>query len=132
MALKEIESIIFSEISRKTTRIIPIITDRSLPPSYLMNYQSIDFSRDVNYGLEKLRVILSDKHTKAKTARKATVKKDYISRNESFITNLKRALKSGELTLVLGAGVSIGANIPSWNELLLDLLETMMKQISND
>jgi len=132
-ALKEIESIVLNEITSQSTRIIPITTDRSLPPSYLMNYRVIDFSRDINFGLEKLRVSLSSNIAEPRDKeKKERIQKDHSSRNESFLKHLKDSLKSGDLTLVCGAGVSIGAKIPSWNDLLLDLLETMMIRISND
>lgn len=130
-ALREIESIIFSDIYRKSTRIIPITVDKSLPPSYLMKYQAIDLSRDINYGLEKLSKSLLNDNPKIKKE-EISINKDLSSRNLSFTKRLKQSLKSGELTLVCGAGVSIGAKIPSWNELLLDLLESMMKRISNN
>lgn len=129
-ALREIESIIFRDISNKNTRIIPVITDRSLPPSYLMKYQAIDLSRDVAYGLDRLVKTLSINKPKEKKI-EAKIKKDHSLRNDSFIRKLQKSLKSGDLTLVCGAGISIGAKIPSWNELLLDLLESMMKRISS-
>lgn len=131
IALREIESIVLNDISNKDIRIIPVITDRSFPPSYLMKYQYIDFSRGTNYGLEKLGKILSS--GKKRIIRKdENIISDHESRNESFIIRLKQSLKSGELTFVCGAGVSIGAKIPSWNDLLIGLLETMIIRISND
>lgn len=130
-ALKEIESIVLNDISNNSTRIIPVITDRSVPPSYLMNYQFIDMSRGINYGIEKLRRALSTGVEKP-TRQDKSIRDDQKARNETFTKRLKESLKSGDLTLVCGAGVSIGANIPSWNELLLDLLETMIVRISND
>jgi hypothetical protein len=130
-ALREIESIALNDISKRTTRIIPIIIDKSVPPSYLMKYRFIDMSRNPSFGLEKLRKILSEGIERPQ--RETTViKDDHKSRNETFIKRLKHSLKSGDLTLVCGAGVSIGAKIPSWNELLLDLLESMIIRISND
>lgn len=130
-ALKEIESIVLNDISNKKTRIIPILTDRSVPPSYLMNYQFVDMSRGINYGIEKLRKALSS-GIERPIREVENIRDDQNTRNETFTKRLKESLKAGDLTLVCGAGVSIGANIPSWNELLLDLLETMIARISND
>jgi len=130
-ALREIESIIMNDISRKSTRIIPVITDKMMPPSYLMNYQYVDMSRGLNYGIDKLRNILSE-GTEISQRQDENILEDNKTRNEVFIQRLKSSLMAGDLTLVCGAGVSIGAKIPSWNALLLDLLETMIIRISND
>lgn len=130
-ALKEIESIVLNDISNKKTRIIPIITDRSVPPSYLMNYQFVDMSRGIHYGIEKLRKVLASGIDRP-IREIENIRDDQNTRNKTFVKRLKESLKAGDLTLVCGAGVSIGAQIPSWNELLLDLLETMIARISND
>jgi hypothetical protein len=130
MDLREIESVVLNDITSKNTLIIPIRTDNSILPSYLMNYQIIDFSQDVKLGLEKLVLLLAE--NKVRIDRKEELKlKDHNDRNQTFIQQLSQALKSGELTLICGAGVSIGAQIPSWNDLLLDLLKTMIEKISN-
>lgn len=130
MDLREIESVVLNDITSKNTLIIPIRTDNSILPSYLMNYQIIDFSQDVKLGLEKLVLLLAE--NKGRIDRKEELKlKDHNDRNQTFIQQLSQALKSGELTLICGAGVSIGAQIPSWNDLLLDLLKTMIEKISN-
>ncbi|HBN05102.1 MAG TPA: molecular chaperone Tir [Bacteroidales bacterium] len=130
MELKEIESIVLNEITRKKTLIIPVRTDDSLLPSYLMNYQVIDFSQGLELGLEKLVLLLSD--SKGGIERNEdSILKDNNDRNQTFIQQLNQALKLGDLTLICGAGISVGANIPAWNDLLFDLLETMIRKISN-
>jgi hypothetical protein len=131
--LKEIESIILNDISRKKTRIIPITLDGTFPPGYLSNYQILDLSQDIHYGFQRLTEILAadSEIAEEKEIKEERVRKDNQKRNEAFIKRLSKSLKDGRLTLVCGAGVSIGANIPSWNELLLRLLESMMKKISN-
>ncbi|MFA8435424.1 MAG: SIR2 family protein [Marinifilaceae bacterium] len=131
--LKEIESIILNDISRKKTRIIPITLDGTFPPGYLSNYQILDLSQDIQFGFQRLTEILATDSEigEEKEIKEERVRKDNQKRNEAFIKSLSNSLKDGRLTLVCGAGVSIGANIPSWNELLLRLLESMMKKISN-
>lgn len=133
-ALKEIESIILNDISRKDTRIIPVTLDGTFPPGYLSNYQILDLSVDREFGFQKLiEIIKNDKRlTENKTSKANRIKKDNLKRNDSFIKELSYSLKAGRLTLVCGAGISIGANIPSWNDLLLRLLESMMVRISNN
>lgn len=129
--LREIESIFFSDISTKATQIVPITTDGSLPPSYLMKYQAIDLSLDINLGLQKLSEMLSENRLKLRKT-ESLIQSNHSLRNTFFIERLRESLKLGELTLICGAGVSISAKIPSWNELLLDLIKSMMKRISDD
>ena len=130
-SLREIESIVLNDISNKATRIIPVLLDRSMPPSYLMNYPFVDMSRGINYGIDKLRKLLEDGKIRKEREPENRLK-DHNARNDTFTKKLRDSLKSGDLTLVCGAGVSIGAKIPSWNELLLDLLESMIVRISNN
>lgn len=125
-ALKEIESLMLNDLSKRDTRIIPIITDGSRPPGYLANYVWLDMSNDIQYGLAKL----SDSLKGGKIS-KQVKSSDYKTRNHSFILEISKSLKEGKLTLVCGAGISIGANIPSWNELLLRLLDSMISRISD-
>lgn len=48
---------------------------------------------------------------------------EIILENENkYINELKSALHSNRLTLVCGAGISVSAGIPSWNTLLLSML----------
>ncbi|PCE65907.1 TIR domain-containing protein [Sediminicola luteus] len=130
-AMMEMESIVLNDISKKSTRIIPVITDKSVLPSYLMNYGFIDMSRNLDYGIEKLRALLAEGSQRIHHEGLPS-KESNQRRNAIFSKRLKASLKSGELTLVCGAGVSIGADIPDWNALLLDLLETMIARIAND
>ena len=130
MDLREIESIVLNDITKKKTLIIPVRTDDCLLPSYLMNYQVIDFSQGIELGLEKLVLLLSQ--NKNRTDRnEELILKDHNDRNQIFVQQLSQALKLGDLTLICGAGISVDAKIPSWNDLLLDLLETMIVKISN-
>ncbi len=127
-AQRELESVILNDLSKEKKRIIPISIDGALPPGYLMNYQMVDLStKNIEDGVRHLSSILSNenRHRKPK-------KEDYRKRNEICIDELKKSLKSGNLTIVCGAGVSIGANVPSWNNLLLRLLGSMMFKLSKN
>lgn len=132
-AIKEIESLILNDISRQDTRIIPITFDGTIPPGYLQNYLILDFSVNRELGFQRLLQILSKEELvkEDKSIKTQRVRKDNLKRNNSFISTLSESLKNGRLTLVCGAGVSIGANIPSWNDLLLRLLESMMVRVSD-
>lgn len=132
MDLREIESVVLNDITSKKALIIPIRTDDSILPSYLMNYQIIDFSQDFKLGLEKLVLLLSENKEQIDRKEEQEVK-EHNDKNQTFtfVQQLRLALKSGELTLICGAGISIGAKIPSWNDLLIDLLKTMIEKITN-
>jgi len=52
--------------------------------------------------------------------------------HEIPIMELSRSRNAGRLTLFCGSGVSIDAGIPSWEQLLLQLLESMIMRISRN
>ncbi|PEC52520.1 hypothetical protein CON05_25510 [Bacillus cereus] len=54
-----------------------------------------------------------------------------LQRNE-HLYNLRNCFKSDELVLFLGAGVSYDANIPTWNELLSNLIVSLLDTVIND
>ena len=46
----------------------------------------------------------------------------------TYIRNLKKSLNSNRLTIVCGAGISVDAGIPSWNTLLLSMLNKCINE----
>ncbi|MBI5962672.1 MAG: TIR domain-containing protein [Chloroflexi bacterium] len=123
---QEISAIAFGDISNKQRRIIPVLVDKAQIPSFLAKYIWIDFTSDAQLGLKQLVQALAEK---------PIVKESSVSKTASeddYIKALSVSLREGRLTLVCGAGVSIKSGIPSWNDLLLTLLETMMNKISSD
>ncbi len=50
--------------------------------------------------------------------------------NDLYIENLQDAFHDGALSLVCGAGVSVSAGIPTWNNLIEDLLDRMISQLA--
>lgn len=130
----ELESIVFKEISNEAKRIIPIRLDKALLPSYLLNYNYLNLSKyDLEFGLNRLVEALSEGNKKKNTKKEKHKKEnDYKAKNEECIRKLVASLKSGKLTIVCGAGVSIDAKIPSWNTLLVRLLKSMMNNLSSN
>lgn len=129
--LQEFSSLALSELSKREPKIIPILLDDSAVPSYLSNYLYLDLSRDPAKGLENLI------HSLEIVQRKEldTPRRSSEQRTDSLggqVAALSGALKFGRLTLVCGAGVSVGAGIPVWNQLLLGLLESMIERLSKD
>lgn len=131
--MHEFSAIAFGELSKKRQRIIPILIDKSQVPTYLSNYVYLDLAADVEVGLEKLVNSLASEPTDDPERASAELTKSQKERTyDKQIKNLAKALHAGRLTLVCGAGVSVGAGVPSWNSLLLTLLESMMQRVSND
>jgi len=124
---REISAIALGEISKGRTRIIPVLLDKSTVPQYIALHQYVDLSNDIERGIDRIIHALSDTPDKITLGDKKW-KRSY----RRAISELSRVLKDGRLTLVTGAGISIAAGIPSWNMLLLKLLESMMMKISNN
>lgn len=60
--------------------------------------------------------------SKPAPARRAKIRLGSLSVNRSDLEGLRRAWRTGDLVLALGAGVSIPYGLPSWNTLVLELL----------
>lgn len=123
----EYSTFALGDISSERTRVIPVLVDKSSVPQYLANRLYVDLSVGIERGINTILKSLTE--TDKKTTKKIQLKRtrDYTE----SISKLNHALKEGRLTLVCGAGVSIGAGIPSWNDLLIGLLEKMMAQLSD-
>lgn len=125
--MHELSAIAFGELSSRSSRIIPVLVDESTVPEYLARNVYVDLSENIEIGLNKIVQVLLEV-----LADKPKSKEDKKRTYEKAISALTNALHMGRLTLVCGAGVSIDAGIPSWNQLMLLLLESMMIRISED
>ncbi|MGK0438184.1 MAG: hypothetical protein ACJATK_001133 [Paracoccaceae bacterium] len=123
----EFSALALRNISGETARIIPVLIDTSTVPEYLAQYIYVDLTVDRELGLERIIQSLRLKQN-PKISRSKAKKRDY----GNALNALSNELNAGRLTLVCGAGASIGAGIPSWNSLLLDLLKLMMVSISKN
>jgi hypothetical protein len=127
---REFAAIALHEISKRERRVIPVRIDRSPVPSYLADRQYLDLTEDFDGGLNRLSQALAspvaDRDGGEARAAGAT------DNRASQLANLRQALRRGRLTLVCGAGASIEAGVPAWNDLLLVLLERMMERIAKD
>lgn len=124
---QEISAVAFSDISNKKRRIIPVLVEK-VPaiPNYLSKYVWVDLTSDFDLGLQSLVQALEVTPSIKEPSTTKSVSED------DAVKVLSAALRNGRLTLVCGAGISIEAGIPSWNDLLLNLLETMMNKISTN
>jgi len=125
--MHEFSAFALDDLSSKKSRIIPVLVDNSSVPQYLARYVYVDLTADLDGGIQQIITSLSEEPS-TKTIAKPDKKRTY----EIAIGALSQALNAGRLTLVCSAGASIDAGIPSWNKLLVRLLESMMKRISQD
>lgn len=125
--MKEYSALALGDISGRELKIIPVLIDGSSIPDYLVRYLYVDLTQDREMGLNQILDALGTPKEKKKS-RAVERRRSY----ENATKELSRALSVGNLTLVCGAGVSIGAGVPSWNELLMNLLESMMDAISQN
>jgi len=128
----ELAALAFGQISKQQQRIVPVLLDDTSAPSYLSEYPYLDLSGDFETGLERLVHLLSDTSGEVFSERKRQFGKKRKTSYEAQISDLQQELRCGRLTLICGAGVSIGAGIPNWKDLLVDLLGRMMERIAQN
>jgi hypothetical protein len=126
--MHEFSALALSEISKREFRIIPVLIDRTPVPSYLSTYLYLDISQDVDQGVVTLLESL------AQADRSSLSKPSEPTGTSSTVQTsaLTKALQTGRLTLVCGAGISVDAGIPKWSDLLLSLLDGMVEKLSKE
>ncbi|MFC2110865.1 SIR2 family protein [Bacteroidota bacterium] len=122
--MTEFSKIVFLGFSQNSPLIISVLVDGSQVPQYLSGYPSVKLAKD---GVNKINNIFT----------KSTDERFYVKKKEEkdkHIESLKWLIKNDRLTLVCGAGVSKGAGIPDWDDLLAELLKSAMNRnnISNE
>ena len=131
--MHEFSAIALNDITKQRQRIIPVLIDNGPIPSYLSEYLCYDISSDFNAGVQRLVTSLeSEKQVMEEVVAEEVQEQQKVEDRDRKVSELIKALHSGRLTLVCGAGVSVGAGVPKWNELLLRLLRTMISKLSED
>jgi len=127
---KEIDTITMLEIAKHTIRIVTVLIDPIKMPNYLSNYPFADLSDDFDEGMKILNNIVNktESNESKKQHTKGTIKKN----TERNIKHLSNELSAGRLSIFCGAGVSIGAGVPSWNNLLIRLLQLVTDRLAKD
>ena len=119
-ARTEVSSAIFDT----TIRILPVVVGDLFLPDYLRRFVYIkvktkeEITAAVLWGIARLDNV-DDNNTLFKKRAVTHSEEDNI---EEKIGILKEALIDNQLTLVCGAGVSRDSAIPTWNELLVNIL----------
>lgn len=128
---QEFSALALAELSGQRHRVVLLRLDDSPVPSQLSDYAQIDLSGDIDAGLQTLLAAIDAPARREVFAeRRRSEQRD--ENLASQLAALRSALRSGRLTLVCGAGVSVDAGIPEWNLLLLNLLESMIERLSRD
>lgn len=131
--MHEFSAIALNDISKSERRIIPVLIDNVPIPSYLSNYLYIDISSDIISGIHRLVESLEPgNQIEAKVVDNAVQEEQQEEARDRKVLEIAKALHGGRLTLVCGAGISVGAGVPTWNDLLLRLLGAMISKISED
>lgn len=131
--MHEFSAIAFNELTGKEQRIIPVLIDKVAIPSYLSQYMYIDLFSDLEHGVRKLiEYFENDSSEATQQSAKEIHREQQAKTRENKIIELAKALHDGRLTLVSGSGVTVDAGVPSWNDLLLQLLGTMITRMSTD
>jgi TIR domain/SIR2-like domain len=126
---REFVTVVLQQISKQQQRIIPIRLDECEVPSYLADRLYIDFASDFSGGLRTLLTALKVPNPEAL---ELSTQPTIADIQEMCISKLRDHLRQGRLTLFCGAGVSVGAGIPVWDKLLAELLDSLMKRMSQD
>lgn len=126
--LHEFSALALSEISKREFRIIPLIIDQTPVPSYLAGYFYLDITQDIDLGIATLVDSLRQPNRSSLTKPAEPTG----SPSSAQTLALTKALQTGRLTLVCGAGISVDAGIPMWSDLLLTLLDSMVEKLSKE
>jgi hypothetical protein len=124
--MHEFSALALSEISKREFRIIPVLIDQTPVPSYLSSYFYLDISQDVDQGIT---VLLESLAQSDRSSLSRPIESTGTSTSAQTLA-LAKALQTGRLTLVCGAGISVDAGIPVWSDLLLSLLDSMVEKLS--
>lgn len=117
----------FAIFNAKHMQVLSIVVGDVLLPSYLMGYLYIKvrMSGEITDAVLSFLAQLENPILFQKETITNSKENDF----EGKIPLLKRALIDNQLTLVCGAGVSSGSAIPTWNDLLVSILNDIY---SND
>lgn len=132
-SIHEFSAIALNDLSKQEQRIIPVIIDKGPIPTYLSQYMYIDISSDIPNGIKRLVELLEpDRLIETTVLSDALREEQQEEAKDKKIHDLAKALHEGRLTLVCGAGISIGAGVPAWNDLLIHMLRAMITRMSAD
>lgn len=127
-AQAELSSVV---LGTNNIRLLPVVVGDVFVPSFIaqFQYRKVESEEDIiSAVLTDIARLNNVKDSTLLFQKKETVQGEENSLDEK-IGLLKGALIDNQLTLVCGAGVSMDSSIPTWNELLVNILNDVY---SND
>jgi len=130
----EMSSFLAREARQQKTLIYPVLIEDAEIPVALRDRLYADFRGAFDVGLEQLLQAIKPKKPRKRSAQKSTsLEKDNKESSFEFqIGQIKTDYDAGNLVLICGAGVSIGAGLPSWPVLLQSLLSELFSEKGTD
>ncbi len=128
--MQEISSLILSRMNERSRKILPVLVEKTSVPNYISDYLYVDVSDSKKEGLHHLlREIEGNANLPVEKNDQRRGRKKNHTRH---LYALSKALSRGSLTLVCGTGISIGAGVPSWQDLLMRLLQKTIIKLTNN
>ena len=126
-AMHELKAIKTLADTVETKNLLPILLDATIPPPEFSRYPIVFMDRE-RPSFTRLRSLLNENEF----PHPANLPVEDRQADKLDTVALKNAHQDGKLTLVCGAGVSIGADIPPWSILLDRLLNEMLKRLVSE
>lgn len=128
---RELHTILTNAALNPRKQVIVFAIDHASRSFDLEQHKLVFASEDYAGGLSHLLEVLrrSERLSKLVVSDVATseaVAHDAEELTKKIIEKLRLSFSQGSLTLVAGAGISLEAKVPDWNELLDDLLEKLV------
>lgn len=130
-AQAELSSLVFGT---KNIRLLPVVVGDVFIPSFIAQYQYIKVNSEKDIVPAVLNDIANLRNIEDNPLLFQKNENTQIEENtlEEKIDLLKAALIDNQLTLVCGAGVSRDLSIPTWNELLVNILNEVYSNDHDD
>ncbi|MDP3029294.1 MAG: TIR domain-containing protein [Deltaproteobacteria bacterium] len=115
------------EMAGKSNPILPVLIEDCDIPVFLRDRVYLDFRTSFEEPFQRMVSFFTGEKEPPTT----TTELAHIAQNQSDsalsyqVSRLREHLQRGEMTLFCGAGISLGAGVPAWSNLLSDLLAGM-------
>ena len=127
-SMQELSAAAINELSRKIRTILPVVSIGVDVPVFLRDRPHIDLDRP-DFLAELPKAITRKRRAKTDLAVSPKLKRAQAESSiQKHLSILREHLRSGDLTLVCGAGVSATTRSPSWPDLLHEMLSGLLEK----